>query len=85
MDVHGILIDFFKTGLLQRVAQWHDVTMSPIVFRGRQLTAYNFTLKCIIVPREKKSLKNFVVGICGCKQDWTPDSFIETTVADLKD
>ena len=30
-------------------------------------------------------LKNFVVDICGCKQDWTPDSFIETTVAELKE
>jgi GMP synthase (glutamine-hydrolysing) len=30
-------------------------------------------------------LKNFVVDICGCKQDWTPDSFIETTVKELKD
>jgi GMP synthase (glutamine-hydrolysing) len=29
-------------------------------------------------------LKNFVVNICGCKQDWTPDSFIETTVSELK-
>jgi GMP synthase (glutamine-hydrolysing) len=29
-------------------------------------------------------LKNFVVNICGCKQDWTPDSFIETTVNELK-
>ncbi len=29
-------------------------------------------------------LKNFVVNICGCKQDWTPASFIETTVAELK-
>ncbi|MDF1547852.1 MAG: glutamine-hydrolyzing GMP synthase, partial [Bacteroidales bacterium] len=29
-------------------------------------------------------LKNFVVGICGCSQDWTPDSFIDTTVAELK-
>jgi GMP synthase (glutamine-hydrolysing) len=25
-----------------------------------------------------------VVDICGCKQDWTPDSFIETTVKGLK-
>jgi GMP synthase (glutamine-hydrolysing) len=25
-----------------------------------------------------------VVDICGCKQDWTPDSFIETTVKELK-
>lgn len=30
-------------------------------------------------------LKNFVVGICGCKQDWTPDSFVESTVNELKE
>lgn len=30
-------------------------------------------------------LRNFVVDICGCKQDWTPDSFVETTVAELKE
>ena len=29
-------------------------------------------------------LKNFVVDICQCSQDWTPDTFVETTVADLK-
>ena len=29
-------------------------------------------------------LKNFVVDICGCAQSWTPESFIETTVAELR-
>ncbi len=29
-------------------------------------------------------LKNFVVGICGCHQSWTPESFVETAVAGLK-
>ena len=29
-------------------------------------------------------LKNFVVDICGCKQDWSPASFIETTVNELR-
>lgn len=29
-------------------------------------------------------LHNFVVGICGCHQSWTPESFIESTVAELK-
>ena len=29
-------------------------------------------------------LKNFVVDICGGKQDWSAASFIETTVAELK-
>lgn len=32
-----------------------------------------------------KLLKNFVVDICGCHQAWTPDSFIETTIAGLRE
>ena len=33
----------------------------------------------------KALLRNFVVDICGCSQSWTPDSFVETTVAELKE
>ncbi|UAY54332.1 glutamine-hydrolyzing GMP synthase [Arachidicoccus terrestris] len=33
----------------------------------------------------KKILFNFLVGICGCAQDWTPASFVEETVASLKE
>jgi GMP synthase (glutamine-hydrolysing) len=29
-------------------------------------------------------LKNFIVTICGCTQSWTPSSFVESTVNDLK-
>ncbi|MDE5584918.1 MAG: glutamine-hydrolyzing GMP synthase [Muribaculaceae bacterium] len=29
-------------------------------------------------------LRNYVMGICGCSGTWSPDSFIETTVAELK-
>ncbi|MAX80994.1 MAG: glutamine-hydrolyzing GMP synthase [Crocinitomicaceae bacterium] len=32
----------------------------------------------------KKLLENFIT-VCGCQQDWTPDSFVEETVAGLKD
>jgi GMP synthase (glutamine-hydrolysing) len=32
----------------------------------------------------KKILKNFLVNICGCKQNWTPASFIHETVEQLK-
>ncbi len=31
-----------------------------------------------------KILKNFVVGICGCHQGWTPVSFIESTISDIR-
>lgn len=33
----------------------------------------------------RQLLKNFVVDICGCKQDWTPAAFIEETVARIKE
>ncbi|WP_226390471.1 glutamine-hydrolyzing GMP synthase [Penaeicola halotolerans] len=32
----------------------------------------------------KALIKNFVVDICGCKQDWTSSLFVETTVEQLK-
>ena len=30
-------------------------------------------------------LKNFVVGICGCRQDWSSESFVESSVRMLKE
>jgi GMP synthase (glutamine-hydrolysing) len=33
----------------------------------------------------KELLRNFVVHIAGCAQDWTPGLFVETTVAELKE
>lgn len=33
----------------------------------------------------KNLLRNFVVHICGCAQDWTPDQFVESTVTALRD
>jgi len=33
----------------------------------------------------KLLLKNFVVDICGSRQEWSPASFVDTTVAELKE
>lgn len=32
----------------------------------------------------RQLLDNFVIGICGSRQEWSPGSFIESTVAELK-
>jgi GMP synthase (glutamine-hydrolysing) len=29
-------------------------------------------------------LKNFCINICGCSQNWTPNSFVETTISELQ-
>ncbi|MFN8265536.1 MAG: glutamine-hydrolyzing GMP synthase [Chitinophagaceae bacterium] len=32
----------------------------------------------------KKIIRNFLIEVCGCKADWTPASFVQETVAALK-
>jgi len=32
----------------------------------------------------RKMISNFVINICNCSSSWTPDSFIETTIEELK-
>jgi GMP synthase (glutamine-hydrolysing) len=32
----------------------------------------------------KKMIRNFLVEVCGCKQDWTPAHFITDTIASIK-
>ena len=40
--------------------------------------------RSISFHRGKKLIRNFLVNICGCKQDWTPASFVQETVDKLK-
>lgn len=32
-----------------------------------------------------KLLENFVAGICGCRRDWSPESFVDATVRELRE
>ncbi len=36
-------------------------------------------------PRGGEVIENFVLGICGCRADWTPGSFIERACAEIRD
>lgn len=33
----------------------------------------------------KKIIGNFLLGVCGCNQDWTPASYVKETVAEIKE
>ncbi|HSY77177.1 MAG TPA: glutamine-hydrolyzing GMP synthase, partial [Bacteroidia bacterium] len=67
------------------VASTEDVEAAAFSFNGEKVYAIQFHPEVYHTTEGAKLLKNFVVGICGCKQDWTPDSFIETTVSGLKE
>ncbi len=66
------------------IASTADVEYAAYQIEGEQTFAIQFHPEVYHTTEGTQLLQNFVVDICGCKQDWTPDSFIETTVNELK-
>ena len=67
------------------VASTNDVTNAGYEIEGESTYAIQFHPEVYHSSDGLKLVKNYVVGICGCTQDWTPDSFVDTTVAALKE
>lgn len=65
-------------------ASTHDVKVAAYCIEGEETHGIQFHPEVYHTAEGSKILKNFVFGICGCKGDWTPASFIDTTIADLK-
>lgn len=66
------------------IASTQDVKVAAYHIKDENTYGIQFHPEVYHSTEGTKILKNFVVDICGCKQDWTPASFIETTVNDLK-
>jgi GMP synthase (glutamine-hydrolysing) len=68
-----------------RVTAWTENTLGAIEDRGRQLYAIQFHPEVSHTRDGKKILGNFVKGICGCRADWTAESFIEVSVERIRE
>ncbi|MEZ4811436.1 MAG: glutamine-hydrolyzing GMP synthase [Allomuricauda sp.] len=67
-----------------RLASTHDVENAAFRIEGEDTYAIQFHPEVYHTTDGKQLLKNFLVDIAGLEQDWTPDAFVETTVADLR-
>lgn len=67
------------------IASTVDVENAAYKIGGEETYAIQFHPEVYHTTEGTKILENFLVKICGCKQDWTPDSFIETTIQQLRD
>ena len=61
-----------------------DVRVAGYQIRGEHTYGIQFHPEVYHTTEGMVLLKNFVVDICRCSQSWTPESFIETTVNELK-
>ncbi|MBP7077787.1 MAG: glutamine-hydrolyzing GMP synthase [Bacteroidales bacterium] len=68
----------------QIIASTSDVKVAAFQIVGELSFGIQFHPEVYHSTDGMKLLQNFVVDICGCAQNWTPDSFIETTITDLR-
>jgi GMP synthase (glutamine-hydrolysing) len=66
------------------LASTDTVKVAAYKIRDREIYGIQFHPEVTHSTEGKTILRNFVVHICGCAQDWTPDQFIESTVAELQ-
>lgn len=67
------------------IAKTASVAIAAFKIKGQEVYGIQFHPEVTHSIEGKTVLRNFVVHICGCQQDWTPDTFVETTVAALKE
>lgn len=66
------------------IASTASVKVAAFRKKGEKLYGIQFHPEVTHTLEGKNLLRNFVVHICGCLQDWTPDQFVESTVSGLR-
>ncbi|RZL33496.1 MAG: glutamine-hydrolyzing GMP synthase [Pedobacter sp.] len=67
------------------IASTADVQVAGYQIKDTNTYAIQFHPEVTHSTDGKILLQNFLVGICGCSQDWTADAFVDTTIAALKE
>ena len=80
---HGDTITAIPQGF-KTIASTHDVRQAAYASENQPIWAVQFHPEVYHTVQGKQLLKNFVVDICGSRQEWSAASFVETTVAELK-
>jgi GMP synthase (glutamine-hydrolysing) len=81
---HGDSISRPPAGFVA-TAQTDSTPYAALVDPARHLYGIQFHPEVAHTPRGRDILRNFVVGIAGARQTWTAASFIETTVAGIRE
>jgi GMP synthase (glutamine-hydrolysing) len=67
------------------LASTHDVAVAAFGIETEETFGLQFHPEVYHTAEGNKILKNFVFDSCGCAGDWTPDSFVETSILTLKE
>jgi GMP synthase (glutamine-hydrolysing) len=80
---HGDSIERLPDGF-RPTARTDSTPYAAVADPDRRLYGIQFHPEVAHTPHGREILRNFVVEIAGARQDWTPASFIATTVAEIR-
>jgi GMP synthase (glutamine-hydrolysing) len=80
---HGDTITSIPDGY-SIIAQTEDIPIAAFENTDKQIYAIQFHPEVTHSTEGQKILSNFVISICKCHASWTPASFIETSINDLR-
>lgn len=66
------------------ISSTKDVEIAGYAIKDEQTFGIQFHPEVYHTSEGKLLLSNFIVSICNCSCDWTPDSFVEETIKDLQ-
>ncbi len=69
---------------LELIASTPTVEAAAFKHKEKDIWGIQFHPEVTHSRQGQEVLRNFVVHICGCSQDWTPDIFVESTLDALK-
>lgn len=81
---HGDTIAKLPEGA-EVIASTDDVENAAFHIKGEDTYGVQFHPEVYHTAEGTAMLANFVLKVCGCKGDWTADSFIDTAVKELKE
>ena len=66
------------------LASTNEVQIAAYKINNKDIYGLQFHPEVYHSKDGHKLISNFLMNICNCSQDWTPNSFIDSTIADLK-
>ncbi len=81
---HGDTIARLPEGA-EVIASTADVENAAYHIKGEDTYAVQFHPEVYHTAEGSRMLANFAYEVCGCKGDWTPASFIDTTIVELRE
>ena len=67
------------------IASTDSVINAAFKIKGETTYGIQFHPEVTHSEEGKLLLENFIIGICGCTGDWTPEHFIESTVKEIRE